>query len=68
MAEDEITGAANVPGLSSDDIIPQIYEGGFKSWECSIDLAKYLLDTRQQLGHSWSNLTIVEVSTYAQAT
>ena len=32
------------PGLSSlNDITPTIYEGGFKTWECATDLAKYLL-------------------------
>ncbi|BFZ64318.1 hypothetical protein YB2330_005461 [Saitoella coloradoensis] len=25
-----------------DDVIPGIYEGGFKTWECSIDLSRYL--------------------------
>ncbi|GAO48497.1 hypothetical protein G7K_2670-t1 [Saitoella complicata NRRL Y-17804] len=25
-----------------DDVIPGVYEGGFKTWECSIDLSRYL--------------------------
>ena len=29
-------------GLLHDDIVSRVYEGGFKTWECSIDLAKYL--------------------------
>ncbi|GAB6020526.1 Histidine protein methyltransferase 1, variant 2 [Chamberlinius hualienensis] len=28
------------------DLIPGEYEGGFKIWECSIDLIKYLSDTK----------------------
>lgn len=27
---------------ASDDITPRVYEGGFKTWECAIDLAGYL--------------------------
>lgn len=27
------------------DLIPGVYEGGLKSWECSVDLAAYLADT-----------------------
>ncbi|MCJ1434698.1 hypothetical protein MMC27_004067 [Xylographa pallens] len=32
-------------GLLSDDILSRVYEGGFKTWECSIDLAKYISDS-----------------------
>ena len=42
MAEDEELSAT--PGLDKTDIQTNVYEGGFKSWECSIDLAKLLLD------------------------
>ncbi|TKA62735.1 hypothetical protein B0A49_08499 [Cryomyces minteri] len=31
-------------GIDSSDIKTNVYEGGFKSWECSVDLAKLLLD------------------------
>jgi hypothetical protein len=43
MAEDgdDATAAA---GLNDSDIKTNVYEGGFKSWECSFDLAKHLLD------------------------
>jgi len=43
MTEDQSPGENNIPGLSMDDITPNIYEGGFKTWECSIDLADFLL-------------------------
>lgn len=29
-------------GLSNYDIEPNVYEGGFKTWECAIDLAEFL--------------------------
>lgn len=28
--------------MGSDDVIRGVYEGGFKTWECSIDLARHL--------------------------
>ncbi len=42
MAEDTSEQSCAV-GLSTDDITPNVYEGGFKTWECSVDLAKYIL-------------------------
>ena len=42
MAEDQSSGEAIAVGLSANDISPNVYEGGFKTWECSIDLANYL--------------------------
>ncbi|KAG4306392.1 hypothetical protein PORY_000380, partial [Pneumocystis oryctolagi] len=30
---------------SNSDILPYIYEGGYKTWECSYDLARYLLNS-----------------------
>lgn len=33
-----------IAGLSTgDDLTPGVYEGGFKTWECAIDLAQYLV-------------------------
>lgn len=31
-------------GLESSDLTPNVYEGGYKTWECSLDLCRYLLD------------------------
>ena len=42
MAEDQSPDKSTIASLSSDDITPDIYEGGFKTWECSLDLAGYL--------------------------
>ncbi|KAF2454636.1 hypothetical protein BDY21DRAFT_352318 [Lineolata rhizophorae] len=44
LAEDEGNDADLLAGLDSADIKTNVYEGGFKSWECSIDLAALLLD------------------------
>lgn len=48
MAEDDSIGeesnATASVGLEDTDIRTNIYEGGFKSWECSFDLASLLLD------------------------
>lgn len=43
MAEDQSLDHTTIFALSTDDIIPNVYEGGFKTWECSLDLAEYLL-------------------------
>lgn len=43
MAEDGDDATA-ATGLDDSDIKTNVYEGGFKSWECSFDLAKLLLD------------------------
>lgn len=45
MAEDDsLYSSAKITGLDDADIRTNIYEGGFKSWECSYDLANFLLD------------------------
>ncbi|RAR00473.1 s-adenosylmethionine-dependent methyltransferase-like protein [Stemphylium lycopersici] len=49
MAEDDLspshTCTSNpLSGLSDTDLQTNIYEGGYKTWECSLDLARYLLD------------------------
>ncbi|KAF2707241.1 hypothetical protein K504DRAFT_384673 [Pleomassaria siparia CBS 279.74] len=31
-------------GLLTSDLTKNIYEGGYKTWECSLDLVRYLLD------------------------
>lgn len=30
-------------GLEKGDITPAVYEGGFKTWECALDLAKLVV-------------------------
>lgn len=63
MAEDASSENEPIAGLSNDDITPHVYEGGFKTWECSVDLATYLAsDIPEQefegQGHGWN---IIEV-------
>jgi hypothetical protein len=43
MAEDEADANCKA-NLDESDIRTNVYEGGYKSWECSFDLAKLLLD------------------------
>jgi protein-histidine N-methyltransferase len=48
MAEDDKldtsrTGEHVLTDLGNEDIQTNVYEGGLKSWECSLDLAKLLL-------------------------
>jgi protein-histidine N-methyltransferase len=33
-----------LPGLTTSDLQPHIYEGGYKTWECALSLCSYLLD------------------------
>ncbi|KAF2656146.1 hypothetical protein K491DRAFT_767982 [Lophiostoma macrostomum CBS 122681] len=48
MAEDDIptstTSSNPLPGLTTSDLQPHIYEGGYKTWECALSLCTYLLD------------------------
>ncbi|KAI9819547.1 MAG: hypothetical protein M1827_006997 [Pycnora praestabilis] len=44
MAEDREENDTLLAGLGDDDIITNVYEGGLKSWECSVDLVKVLLE------------------------
>lgn len=42
MAEEENLAGAQSEGLGSHDVKTGVYEGGFKSWESSVDLVKVL--------------------------
>ena len=53
MAEDQSSDESIVAGLSTDDITPNVYEGGFKTWECSLDLAEYLVNWLRRRDDSW---------------
>jgi hypothetical protein len=45
MAEDEAgDNDETLTDLADADIRTGIYEGGFKTWECAVDLASLLLD------------------------
>lgn len=63
MAEDSQIGSADssIPGLSTDDINPTVYEGGFKTWECAVDLAEYLLNRQWELKDTPLATHVIEV-------
>ncbi|KAJ9195467.1 hypothetical protein DTO164E3_6780 [Paecilomyces variotii] len=42
MAEDDNDNDELISGLEEGDIKPNFYEGGFKTWECALDLAKMM--------------------------
>lgn len=44
MSEDEASNEETLKDIGKSDIRTGIYEGGFKTWECSVDLASLLLD------------------------
>ena len=44
MAEDDGSQDNVLAGLENTDLQTNIYEGGYKTWECSLDLVKFLLD------------------------
>lgn len=44
VEETDELSSSTIAGLSTgDDLTPGIYEGGFKTWECAVDLARYLV-------------------------
>ena len=65
MAEDTGLDHFVTASLSTNDIRPNVYEGGFKTWECSLDLAsctvRFLEELEQQRPFVPSDLHIVEV-------
>lgn len=64
IVDDDLSKATlRIPGLSTEDLQPRIYEGGFKTWECAVDLAEYL---GRAIGHESlqfeeENVEIIEV-------
>jgi protein-histidine N-methyltransferase len=44
MAEDDDSSSNPLAGLDESDVKPNVYEGGYKTWECSLDLVRFLLD------------------------
>lgn len=47
MAEDSAEQESNdelIAGLEEGDLKPNFYEGGFKTWECALDLARLVAD------------------------
>jgi protein-histidine N-methyltransferase len=65
MAEDS-AGHDNeklIAGIEKGDITPNFYEGGFKTWECALDLAKLSLneDILHESPDNPADIHIIEV-------
>lgn len=62
MAEEDDEGLGN---LGKDDVRTGVYEGGFKSWESSVDVVKVLYERRGSiLGSSSTALEVRLVSCF----
>ncbi|KAI9756152.1 MAG: hypothetical protein M4579_003965 [Chaenotheca gracillima] len=48
-SSDQISKSHILEAIESDDLKSNVYEGGLKSWECSVDLAGVLTEDRQWL-------------------
>lgn len=60
MAEDDGSGATT-EGLGNHDVKTGVYEGGFKSWESSVDLVKVLATQGYKPGGDGRPLRVMEV-------
>ncbi|KAL6930955.1 hypothetical protein ACO0R3_004079 [Hanseniaspora guilliermondii] len=55
MSESDPTSSeeiVNLDFLDKDDLLRNVYEGGLTTWECSIDLVKYLSSLNEQMNTS----------------
>ncbi|KAI0175568.1 hypothetical protein GGR52DRAFT_318368 [Hypoxylon sp. FL1284] len=59
MAEDD--GGDAEPGLGNHDVKTGVYEGGFKSWESSVDLVKVLALSKAFLGDTNLATRVIEL-------
>lgn len=66
-AEGEDDGGEVESGLGSHDVKTGIYEGGFKSWESSVDLVKVLAAENLPASLAEASFRIIEVSSCVQA-
>ncbi|KAI1504339.1 hypothetical protein F5X99DRAFT_36057 [Biscogniauxia marginata] len=60
MAEEE-EGGETEPGLGNHDVKTGVYEGGFKSWESSVDLVRVLASSRSFLSAGDEAPRIIEL-------
>lgn len=49
---------------AKDDLKPGLYEGGFKTWECAVDLANYLAGQSEEIisALGTKGMHVIEVS------
>ena len=50
--DEDKTGALDFLAAPSD-LVPGVYEGGLKTWECSVDLAECLEAQAAKEGEDW---------------
>lgn len=62
MAEEEDVAGAQSEGLGSHDVKTGVYEGGFKSWESSVDLVKVLASNKAISTLEQKAFRVIEVS------
>ena len=67
MAEDDMLGDAN-HGLMGEDVKPNVYEGGLKTWECAEDLAIYLAGMPLPFLRQPLEATVIEVGYFPYST
>ncbi|KAH8675792.1 hypothetical protein BX600DRAFT_507998 [Xylariales sp. PMI_506] len=60
MAEEDASGEAEA-GLGSHDVKTGVYEGGFKSWESSVDLVKVLAHSKSFLASQDEAPCVIEL-------
>lgn len=64
MAEDDPEKNPNarlIAGLETGDIVPAVYEGGFKTWECAVDLARVATSDYGHMLTEEGELEVIEV-------
>ncbi|KAJ2508948.1 hypothetical protein IWW47_000305 [Coemansia sp. RSA 2052] len=60
-AEDSAIKQAMAEGSSAADVIKGVYEGGLKTWECSMDLLGYLVEHGDELRDALSGARVLEI-------
>ena len=72
IAQDDLADTSTTHGKSAvvfidnpSDLVPGVYEGGLKTWECSVDLVEYFSGTvKRRNSEKWAKWKrIFEVST-----
>ena len=59
--EEYSSSASNKALRSNTDLIPSVYEGGLKIWECSVDLVNYLHKLFLEKKIDFSSKTVLEL-------
>mmetsp|Transcript_29020 Transcript_29020/g.64017 ORF Transcript_29020/g.64017 Transcript_29020/m.64017 type:complete len:307 (-) Transcript_29020:2360-3280(-) len=58
VSADSIVELLEEPKAAESDLIPGVYEGGFKLWEGSVDLCKFLLNKYQLKGSTFKGTDV----------